>query len=246
MELLLLTTDPEPSSVLPALGMLGHRIHPARPELAALFDTGPCDVVIVDARAELVAVRALCRLIAGAGIAEPVVAVFTEAGLVAVTTDWGLDEILLPTSSPAEVGTRLRLLPPSRQATDPAPAIRRTRPLVRGELIIDEDTHTARIRGTPLALTYLEFALLSHLARHPGRVFTRTELLARVWDPDTRAGTRTVDVHVRRLRAKLGPQHQHLLGTVRNTGYQLIRPGHDTLTTDQQPEAPDPPAPGRP
>jgi DNA-binding response OmpR family regulator len=232
MQLLLLTTDPDPSSVLPALGGLPHRLHLANPGLAAVFGTGPGDVVIVDARLDLAGARALCKLITSSGIAQPVAAVFTEGGLVAVSTDWGLDEFLLPTSSPAELEARLRLLPPFHRGSEPACAIRRTRPLVRGELIIDEDAHTTYLRGAPLALTYLEFALLAHLARHPGRVFTRDELLERVWGPDTTAGPRTVDVNIRRLRAKLGPQHCQLLGTVRSIGYQLIRPTqrHDTST----------------
>jgi DNA-binding response OmpR family regulator len=238
MELLLLTTDPDPSSVLPALSTMPHQLHPASLELAALFDTGPRDVVIIDARTELVTARTLCRLITSTGIDQPLTAVFTEAGLIAVNTDWGLDAILLPHSSPAELDARLRLLPPFHLAGEPAPTIRRTRPLVLGELTIDQDTHTVQLRGTPLTLTYLEFELLAYLARHPGQIFTRTQLLARVWGRHTYTGTRTIDVHIRRLRAKLGPHH-HILCTVRNTGYQLIRPTprHGTFTAYQPPDA---------
>jgi DNA-binding response OmpR family regulator len=247
MQLLLLTTDPEPSSVLPALSRLCHQLQPASLELAALFDTGPHDVVIVDARTELVFARTLCRLITGTGVEEPLVAVFTEGGLVAVSTEWGLDEFLLPSASPAELDARLRLLPPFHRGNEPAGAFRRTRPLILGELIIDQDAHTAYLGRTPLALTYREFELLAHLARYPGRVFTRSELLERVWRLDTAAGTRTIDVHIRRLRAKLGPHH-HLLCTVRNTGYQLLRPPPrpNTPTTsiaDHQPDGPPKSAP---
>ena len=74
-----------------------------------------------------------------------------------------------------------------------------------GELVIDEGTYTARLRGRPLDLTYKEFELLKYLAQHAGRVFTRAQLLQEVWGYDFFGGTRTVDVHVRRLRAKLGP-----------------------------------------
>jgi DNA-binding response OmpR family regulator len=237
MELLLLTTDPEPSSVLPALSRLPHQLHPANLELAAVLDTGPRDVVIVDARTELVFARTLCRLITSSGVDQPLVAVFTEGGLVAVNTEWELDEFLLPSASPAELDARLRLLPPFHRGSEPTSAFRPTRPLILGELIIDQDAHTAYLRRTPLVLTYREFELLAHLARHPGRVFTRDELLQRVWRWDTAAGTRTIDVHIRRLRAKLGPHH-HLLCTVRNTGYQLLRPPprHDIPTTDHQPD----------
>ena len=92
-----------------------------------------------------------------------------------------------------------------------------------GELVIDETTYTARLRGRPLDLTYKEFELLKFLAQHPGRVFTRAQLLQEVWGYDYFGGTRTVDVHVRRLRAKLGTEHEPLIGTVRNVGYKFVR-----------------------
>jgi DNA-binding response OmpR family regulator len=73
-----------------------------------------------------------------------------------------------------------------------------------------------------LDLTFKEFELLKFLAQHPGRVFTRAHLLQEVWGYDYFGGTRTVDVHVRRLRAKLGPEHEALIGTVRNVGYRFV------------------------
>ena len=73
-------------------------------------------------------------------------------------------------------------------------------------------------------LTYKEFELLKYLAQHAGRVFTRAQLLQEVWGYDFFGGTRTVDVHVRRLRAKLGPEYEALIGTVRNVGYKAVRP----------------------
>ena len=97
-----------------------------------------------------------------------------------------------------------------------------------GELVIDESTYTARLRGRPLDLTYKEFELLKYLAQHAGRVFTRAQLLQEVWGYDFFGGTRTVDVHVRRLRAKLGTEHEQLIGTVRNVGYKFVRPGRPT------------------
>jgi DNA-binding response OmpR family regulator len=91
-----------------------------------------------------------------------------------------------------------------------------------GELAIDEATYAARLRGRVLDLTFKEFELLKFLAQHPGRVFTRAQLLQEVWGYDYFGGTRTVDVHVRRLRAKLGPEHEALIGTVRNVGYRFV------------------------
>ena len=222
MELLLLTADPDADAVLPSLALLAHRVRAAAPEVASLLDAGPYDAVLVDARTDLVAARGLCRLLGSAGLEVPVVAVLTEGGLVAVSTEWGTDEILLGTAGPAEVDARLRLLG-ARRAADAAAGPSGL--LVVGELTIDEATYTARLRRRPLDLTYKEFELLKYLAQHAGRVFTRAQLLQEVWGYDFFGGTRTVDVHVRRLRAKLGPEHEQLIGTVRNVGYKFVRPG---------------------
>jgi DNA-binding response OmpR family regulator len=221
MELLLLTADPDPASVLPALSLLGHGVRSAAPEVAALLDAGPYDGVLVDARSDLAGSRSLCRLLGSTGLDVPVVVVISEGGLVALTADWGSDEILLPTAGPAEVDARLRLLV-ARRATESA--MGHGSSLVLGELVIDETTYTARLRGRPLDLTYKEFELIKYLAQHAGRVFTRAQLLQEVWGYDFFGGTRTVDVHVRRLRAKLGPEHEQLIGTVRNVGYKFVRP----------------------
>ena len=98
-----------------------------------------------------------------------------------------------------------------------------------GELVIDEATYAARLRGRLLELTYKEFELLKYLAQHAGRVFTRAQLLQEVWGYDFFGGTRTVDVHVRRLRAKLGAEHEQMIGTVRNVGYKFVRPSRAGL-----------------
>ena len=103
-----------------------------------------------------------------------------------------------------------------------------------GDVVIDETAYSARVRGRVLDLTYKEFELLKHLAQHPGRVYTRAQLLQEVWGYDYYGGTRTVDVHVRRLRAKLGPDHEALIGTVRNVGYRFVppsRPREDSVET---------------
>ena len=220
MELLLLTADPNPESVLPCPALLPHRCGlPRRGGRSARG--GPADAVLVDARTDLAAARSLCRLLGSTGLEVPVVAVLTEGGLVAVNADWGVDEILLPGTGPAEVDARLRLLV-GAAAAPPSPAA--AGKLTLGELVIDEATYTARLRGRPLDLTYKEFELLKYLAQHAGRVFTRAQLLQEVWGYDFFGGTRTVDVHVRRLRAKLGTEHEPMIGTVRNVGYKFVRP----------------------
>src|SRR5262249_54123610 len=108
-----------------------------------------------------------------------------------------------------------------------------------GDLAIDEATYSARLRGHPLDLTFKEFELLKFLAQYPGRVFTRSQLLQEVWGYDYFGGTRTVDVHVRRLRAKLGAEHEALIGTVRNVGYRFVPVKGGDNVGESQPEAGD-------
>ncbi|MGH9068388.1 MAG: winged helix-turn-helix domain-containing protein [Acidimicrobiales bacterium] len=101
---------------------------------------------------------------------------------------------------------------------------RGTRPelVEHGPLILNLETYQAAVAGRRLDLTYMEYELLRFLATHPGRVFTRQTLLSRVWGYEYYGGARTVDVHVRRLRAKLGDQHANLIRTVRSVGYRLV------------------------
>ncbi|HVM28646.1 MAG TPA: response regulator transcription factor [Mycobacteriales bacterium] len=222
--LLLLTNALSPSSeVLPALALLGHGIRVAPAEASALLDPPPTDAVLVDARRDLVAARSLCRLLRTTGLTVPLLAVLTEGGLVALTSEWGVDDVLLDNAGPAEVDARLRLAT-GRAEQVGAPAAGEPGVVRAGELTIDEGTYTCRLRGRALDLTFKEFELLKHLAQHPGRVFTRAQLLQEVWGYDYYGGTRTVDVHVRRLRAKLGAEHEQLIGTVRHVGYKLVTP----------------------
>ncbi|HUP70568.1 MAG TPA: response regulator transcription factor [Acidimicrobiales bacterium] len=90
-----------------------------------------------------------------------------------------------------------------------------------GPLILNLETYQAAIAGRPLDLTYMEYELLKFLATHPGKVFTREILLSRVWGYEYYGGARTVDVHIRRLRAKLSTEHEHLISTVRSVGYRF-------------------------
>src|SRR5499427_8623443 len=218
-ELLLLTSAAEPpGEILPAIGLLLHTTRTAPAEAAALADPPAADAVLVDARHDLVRARALCRLLRGAGIEVPLLAVLTEGGLAAVTADWGTDDVIINTAGPAEVEARLRLAIGRQASLAPAAPDE----IRSGDLAIDEATYSARLRNRPLDLTFKEFELLKFLAQHPGRVFTRAHLLQEVWGYDYFGGTRTVDVHVRRLRAKLGTEHESLIGTVRNVGYRFV------------------------
>ena len=90
-----------------------------------------------------------------------------------------------------------------------------------GPLVLNIETYQAALSGRPLDLTYMEYELLKFLATHPGKVFSRETLLSRVWGYDYYGGARTVDVHIRRLRAKLGEEHANLIQTVRSVGYRF-------------------------
>jgi len=179
-----------------------------------------CDAILVDARRELAAAKSLCRMLRATGVSVPLLAILTEGGLAGLTAEWGIDDVLLETAGPAEVEARIRLSIGSlalSASDDPTDA-----QITAGNLVIDENTYSARIDGRVLDLTYKEFELIKHLAQHPGRVFTRAQLLQEVWGYDYFGGTRTVDVHIRRLRAKLGLEYEVLIGTVRNVGYRFV------------------------
>jgi len=219
------------TEVLPALGLLSHGVTVVRADVSVLLGSPTADAVLVDARRDLASARSLLRMLDTTGVSCPVFAVLTEGGLAALRADWGIDDVLLDTAGPAEVEARLRLATGRRTASANTDAITRV-----GELYVDEHTYTARLRGRPLDLTYKEFELLKFLAQHPGRVFSRAQLLQEVWGYDYYGGTRTVDVHVRRLRAKLGSEHEGLIGTVRNVGYKFVRqPAGGAETESLQP-----------
>lgn len=219
-QILLLTRALTPSSsVLPGLELLSHQIKVMSPEPTALITAPPCDLILVDGRSDLPAVRSLCKLLETTGNTTPVVLVTTEGGLTAVNHEWGLTDVLLETSSPAEIEARIRLAVGRTQVEQSYEAHGEIK---AGELVIDETTYSAKLRNKTLDLTFKEFELLKFLAQHPGRVFSRDHLLQEVWGYDYFGGTRTVDVHVRRLRAKLGPENENLIGTIRNVGYRFV------------------------
>jgi DNA-binding response OmpR family regulator len=216
VHLLILTDTPENGkTLLGALEFLDHTIACAPLNADPGGAAREADVVLVDATRNLGGASHACRVVAAADLDVPVLVVIGDGGLAALKASWGFDDWLLPSAQPAEVETRLRLL------TERAVTAQRGRATSIGDLSIDEDTYVVRLRGVPLDLTYREFELLKYLVGNPGRVFTRGQLLQEVWGYDYYGGTRTVDVHIRRLRAKLGPEHELLIGTVRGVGYKL-------------------------
>lgn len=219
-QVLLLTRALTPSSsVLPGLELLSHQIKVMSPEPTALISAPVADVILIDGRTDLPAVRSLCRLMETTGNTSPVILITTEGGLAAVNHEWGLTDVLLDSASPAEIEARIRLAVGRFQVEHTYSTFGEIK---AGELHIDETTYSAKLRNRTLDLTFKEFELLKFLAQHPGRVFSREHLLQEVWGYDYFGGTRTVDVHVRRLRAKLGPENENLIGTIRNVGYRFV------------------------
>jgi DNA-binding response OmpR family regulator len=244
--LLLLTNSLQPSAeVIPALALLPHHVKILPAEGSALLEAPDSDVVLVDGRQDLAHARDLCRLIRTTGSDEPVLLIVTEGGLAVVAVDWGMDDVLLCTAAPAEVEARLRLavgrLAAQKDGEDSEAHVIRS-----GDVTVDDATYTAKLGGRPLDLTFKEFELLKYLAQHPGRVFTRQQLLQEVWGYDYFGGTRTVDVHVRRLRAKLGPENESLIGTVRNVGYRFVVPPADRGAGDRTEAGPEAASAGEP
>jgi DNA-binding response OmpR family regulator len=220
---LLLTNSLQPSvEVLPALGLLPYSVKVLPAEGTALLESPPVDAVLVDGRSDLAKARDLGRLIRTLGTSMPTILVVTEGALPVVGFDWGYDDLVLAACGPAELEARVRFAIERLRAEgsdEPDAHVIRS-----GEVSIDEASYTARLGGKVLDLTFKEFELLKYLAQHPGRVFSREQLLQEVWGYDYFGGTRTVDVHVRRLRAKLGSDHEMLIGTVRNVGYRFVVP----------------------
>jgi DNA-binding response OmpR family regulator len=216
---LLLSSGREtPADILPSLSLLPHAVRVA-PVGAEHVTSGPVpDAVLVDARRDLVLARRVLMALRATASAVPVIAIVTDGGWAAVSADWGADDLLLHTAGPAEVEARLRVAIGRRtQSASQLPDEIRS-----SGLVVNEATYSARMNGRSLDLTFKEFELLKFLAQHPGRVFTRAQLLQEVWGYDYFGGTRTVDVHVRRLRAKLGAENEALIGTVRNVGYRFV------------------------
>jgi DNA-binding response OmpR family regulator len=226
-QLLLLSSAHGDDLALPALELLSHRVRRIPADPAHLVGAPNADLIFLDARGDLAAAKALCRILQTTGLDAPLVLIVTEGGLAAVSPDWGVDDVVLVGAGPAEVDARVRLAI-GRMVKDEI-----SHRVQTSGITIDEASYSAKVNGKALDLTYKEFQLLHFLATHPSRVFTREQLLSEVWGYDYFGGTRTVDVHVRRLRAKLGDLEQ-LIGTVRNVGYRFNADEDDAVATPRE------------
>jgi DNA-binding response OmpR family regulator len=232
MEVLLLTEEPDFESVLPSLGVLAGSVRSASITDSNLVGDDPPDVAIVDARTDLSAARAVCARLAAAAPSVAVVPVVSEADVVAVDIDWRLDEVVLAGAHAAELDARLRLAIGRRRGAQEDSRVT----LKFGDLVLHPASYCAFLGDRELDLTLTEFRLLNYLVEHAGRAFTRSHLMHTVWGHDCSGRARTVDVHVQRLRAKLGADYESLVDTVRGIGYMAVNQPHQPSTIGESPQ----------
>jgi DNA-binding response OmpR family regulator len=227
LDVLLVTDAADFESALPGLGAFARTVRhePLNDGVGGLHDEA--DVAIIDGRTDLVAARRACRRLTAGAPALAVVAVVSPADFMEVDVDWHFDDVLLAVAAAAELQTRLRL------------AITRRRSALEGilqfgDLVLHPARYTATLAGKELGLTLTEFKLLNFLVQNAGRAFSRTRLMHEVWGYDCNGRVRTVDVHVRRLRAKLGSEHESIVDTVRGVGYMAVTPPQPQWVVGEQ------------
>jgi DNA-binding response OmpR family regulator len=219
MEPLLLFPDPPPPELAQALDLSGYPWKAVGDEVAATRaepDDGWAGAIVC-ADIDPEGAFGICRALRKRDLPlEPVLILVSGAQLGDLELrDEMFDDFCLAPFHPRELEARIKhLFWRTGRGTRPE--------LVEyGGLMLNLETYQAAIDGRPLDLTYMEYELLKFLSSHPGKVFTRETLLSRVWGYEYYGGARTVDVHIRRLRAKLGEEHANLIQTVRSVGYRF-------------------------
>jgi DNA-binding response OmpR family regulator len=209
----IIADDDEPASeTARTVAELGFR--PVRVTISPGWEDGAArlpDVAIV-----LGSLDAVARLRRSEGLGDIPVVLTVEANQIEdLDAIIDVDELIVRPFGAPEL--RARIARARRQANGIAPD-----DIVRvGSLALDLATYQVAVEDRPIDFTYMEYELLKFLATHPGRVFSREALLSRVWGYDYYGGARTVDVHVRRVRAKLGVEHAQRIKTVRSVGYRF-------------------------
>lgn len=230
-DITLMTSCAAPAKVLPSLTLLSHRVRVVPMEPSSMLKMPEDTILLVDAREDLSLAKSLCSLVRASNLTMSIILILTEGGFTVVNPSWGISDVMLTTASPAEVEGRLRLAAKRAVSTDSSSSstvadstsveVNSNGQMCSGDLVVDTQSYTVSLHGKPIDLAYKEFELLKYFVQHPRRVFTRAHLLQEVWGYDYYGGTRTVDVHIRRLRAKLGVEYEHVIGTVRNVGYRF-------------------------
>ncbi len=219
MEPLLVFPEPAPAELIASLDLGGyaHKIVSNESEVTSAEPEDGWSGAVICADADPEGAFAVCRALRKRDIPlEPVLLLVNVSQLADLELrDDLFDDFSLMPLQARELDARLKhLFWRTGRGTRPE--------LVEyGPLVLNLETYQAAIEGTPLDLTYMEYELLKFLASHPGKVFTRETLLSRVWGYEYYGGARTVDVHIRRLRAKLGSAHAELIQTVRSVGYRF-------------------------
>jgi DNA-binding response OmpR family regulator len=222
MEALLLYPDPAPPLLLQTLELAKYPYYEvsSTEEAARKEPEDGWSGAVICADASPEGAFALCRSLRRRDLPlEPVLLLVgvTQLGDLELREDI-FDDFCVTPFHPKELETRLQHLF-WRTGRGSRPEL-----IEYGGLVLNLETYQAAISGRPLDLTYMEYELLKFLATHPGKVFTREVLLSRVWGYEYYGGARTVDVHIRRLRAKLGEEHAGMIHTVRSVGYRFGQP----------------------
>ena len=219
MEPLLVFPDPPPPELAQSLDLGGYAWKAVGNEsgVPAAEPAGGWSGAIVVAADDPERAFAICRTLRKGDVPlEPLLLLISGAQLHELELRHELfDDFCLHPFHPRELEARLKHLF-TRSGRGARPEL-----VEYGELVLNLETYQAAVSGHPLDLTYMEYELLKFLASHPGKVFTRETLLSRVWGYEYYGGARTVDVHIRRLRAKLGEEHAGLIQTVRSVGYRF-------------------------
>jgi DNA-binding response OmpR family regulator len=176
------------------------------------------DALLIDATVDVNVAEDACRRLSLAWQISlpPLIVVLDEDSAERFRFESGADDFLLRDASTVEIAARLALVARRSGHGDESTVLK------VGDVTVNPENYQVYVRGRPLDLTYKEFELLKFMAQRPGRVCDRDLLLREVWGYDYYGGARTVDVHVRRLRAKLGAEHEALIETIRNVGYRLV------------------------
>jgi DNA-binding response OmpR family regulator len=188
------------------------------------FQEQPFDLVVLDVMLPAVDGLEVCRRLRSHS-AVPIIMLTAKSEEIdkVVGLELGADDYITKPFSLREFSSRIKAALRRAEMSRPAETGPDEAPLQVGALRIDFPKRLVRIRGDDAALTYVEFEILSALARAPGRVFTRDMLLARVWGDSAYRDPRTIDVHIRHLREKVetDPKDPEYLFTVRGVGYRF-------------------------
>ncbi len=236
MDRILLVSDDEGlkqnlTSRLTDLGLRPFAVSPGERALAAIWREHP-DLIFFHYQGNSRVLRAFCREIKEDEETRGIPLVALILGEDSGGFDlWEMveDFIILP-CHPKEFRLRIQQIWRKRGLNLPGEHFR------VGDLAIDFVGYEVLLQGTPVALTYKEYELLKFLATHPNRVFSRNTLLRKVWGYEAYVGTRTVDIHIRRLRSKLGAVGSGIQ-TVRNVGYKFSLKGHGKQHSAQTPRS---------